>query len=165
MTELAVMLSAHARRKSPPAEVERILRVADRAGLLSEETRTTVSHQLRQARRQLEQTACSSAWVNDCWHSGRKFPPAAETTPMVACQCERCRQSGKLWPQYYRAAAATAAQQQPFISYECHLESLSDWDAAQLPSSPSGLALRAIREGHIKLRRQRTYTRARRFIS
>jgi hypothetical protein len=47
------------------------------------------------------------------------------------------------------------------LSYECYLESLDDWAAAQLPSSPSGIALRAIREGRIRLRGRRTKTRRR----
>lgn len=52
------------------------------------------------------------------------------------------------------AAAATidaGPLKRSIISYECHLESLDDWTAAQLPSSPSGIALRAVRESRIHL--------------
>jgi hypothetical protein len=62
-----------------------------------------------------------------------------------------------------RAAAVPPPEPPPsLLSYECYLESLDDWAAAQLPSSPSGIALRAIREGRIRLRRGRTTTARRR---
>lgn len=60
------------------------------------------------------------------------------------------------------ASNADARQaNESILSYECYLESLDDWQAAQLPSSPSGLAMRAIREGRIRLRFPKTKTRRR----
>lgn len=152
-------------RTPPPAEVERLMKAAERAGMISQEQRTTISRELREQRRRLEQKACSSAWVEQCWECGVDFPPKADSTPMAACQCERCRQSGRLWPQHYGAERRGAEGRECFISYECHLESLTSWNAACLPSSSSGLALRAVREGRIKLRRQRTFTKSRRSLS
>jgi hypothetical protein len=86
--------------------------------------------------------------------------------------------TGRLWPQYYQATIALdvngelkagphetsqreaspreAAPPRDILSYECYLESLNEWEAANLPSSPSGIALRAIREGRIRVRFPRT---------
>jgi hypothetical protein len=153
------------RRTPPPAEVERLMKAAEQAGMISQEQRTTIDLELRERRRRLEQMACSSAWVEQCWEGGVDFPPKADSTPMKACQCERCRQAGRLWPQHYGVQWRPANGPACFISYECYLESLPSWDAACLASSPSGLALRAIREARIKLRRQRTFTKGRRFLS
>jgi hypothetical protein len=158
-------------RRPPPAELERMLRADASQRALPKDLREHIAAELRQLRRLLEQVTCSAAWLSQCWESGDAFPPAAQTTPMIACRCERCRRTGRRWPAHY-AAPVSGAEDAPdgrpaggFLSYECYLESLSDEGAANLPSSPSGLALRAIREGRIKLRRQRTHTAARRFVS
>lgn len=83
---------------------------------------------------------------------------------MLPCDCPSCQRTGRLWPAVYGAPKGARGPKDPagargqtarthptFLSYECRLESLSDWDAAQLPFSPSGLALRVVREGRIKI--------------
>lgn len=109
---------------------------------------------LAKLRRQIEQTTCSASWADQCWNDGATFPPPAPTTPMRVCECERCRRSGKLWPAYYSATTKSG----DFISYECWLESLSDLQAARLPSSPTGLILSALRNARVKVRRRRSHT-------
>lgn len=153
--------------KNPtPAELDRIARYEPSHRRLPPEVREHILRELMELRRRLHQLTCSSAWVEQCWQSGEHFPPPADTTPMRACQCERCQRTGRLWPAHYGASMERSKEgSRQFISYECYLENLSEWDAAMLPSSPSGLALRAVREGRIKVRRQRTTTRSRRYIS
>jgi hypothetical protein len=162
--------SARSSRRMPPAELERMIRSADGQEVLPKELRDRIAADLRQQRRHLEQVTCSATWLSNCWEAGDAFPPAAQTSPMLACQCERCRRTGRVWPPHYaapskRGDAEVTGVTSAFLSYECYLESLSDEQAAELPSSPSGTALRAIREGRIKLRRQRTHTASRRFVS
>lgn len=154
-------------RRPTPAELERALRLAESENTLGSQQRELIASELRALRRNLEQHTCSAAWISNCWESGDAFPPAAQTTPMVPCACERCRRTGRLWPSHYAAPIRDPAghRGKVFLSFECYLESLSDWDAARLPSSPSGLALRAIREGRIRFRRQRTTSRSRRFVA
>jgi hypothetical protein len=158
-------------RSPSPDKLERMLRSDEAQRALPNEQRERIAGELRQMRRHLEQVACSAAWVSQCWENGDGYPPAAQTTPMIACQCDRCRRTGRLWPAHYAAPLREADVPRSdivatgFLSYECYLESLPDLHAAHLPSSPSGMALRAIREGRIKLRRQRTHTAARRFVS
>ena len=153
-------------RRPTPASLERMLRASESTGALCVQQRGQISLELQTLRRDLEQRACSAAWFSNCWESGESFPPAAQTTPMRACGCERCKPGGRLWPAHYSAPPCRVARKGAaikFLSYECYLESLPDQQAAELPSSPSGIALRAIREGRIRLRRQRTRTVARRF--
>lgn len=153
-------------RNPTPAELDRILRHEPSHPRLPPGVREQLRRELSERRRRLSQLACSGAWVEQCWQSGEDFPPVADTTPMRPCQCERCLRTGRLWPAHYGASTGRGdGPSAPFISYECYLESLSDWDAALLPSSPSGLALRAVREGRIKIRRQRTTTRGRRYTA
>lgn len=155
------------RIKNPtPAELDRILRHEPSHQRLPPGVREQLRRELSELRRRLSQLTCSGAWMEQCWQSGEGFPPPADTTPMRACQCERCKRTGRLWPAHYGASTGRGEQDSdPFISYECYLEGLSDWDAAMLPSSPSGLALRAVREGRIRIRRQRTTTRSRRYTA
>ena len=156
----------HLPRRPTPASLERMLRGSESTGALSVQQRGQISMELQTLRRDLEQRTCSAAWLSNCWESGETFPPAAQTTPMRACGCERCRPSGRLWPAHYSAPPCRVARNGAaikFLSYECYLESLPDEQAAELPSSPSGIALRAIREGRIRLRRRRTRTAPRRF--
>ena len=155
---------------STPEQLERMLNSTDAIRAMPPEVRRRALQKLADLKRTLQQTACSASWFAECWSTGTAFPPLAPTTPMIICRCERCIRQGRLWPANYSAppdSPAATAQRAPaaegesgsqssIISYECHLESLDDWTAAQLPSSPSGLALRAIREGRIKLRRVRT---------
>jgi hypothetical protein len=188
-----------------PAELERALKSDQCARALSAEVRGKLLEALLERRWELVAATCSDAWYDHCWGTGEAFPPPADTTPMRACRCPRCRELGRLWPAYYDAgregpvedasarpappassldailagadtppvdpnvgaaqtAEATAPEPPPpsLLSYECYLESLDDWSAAQLPSSPSGMALRVIREGRIRLRRGRTKTARRR---
>lgn len=154
-------------RRPTPAALERALRLAESENTLSSKQRDRIEAGLRAVRRNLEQHACSTAWISNCWESGDPFPPPAQTTPMVPCVCERCSRTGRLWPSHYGVPIRDPGGSggEIFVSFECYLESLSDWDAAHLPSSPSGLALRAIREGRIRFRRQRTTTRSRRFVA
>jgi hypothetical protein len=153
-------------RNPTPAELDRIVRHEQSHQALAPEVREQILRELLELERHLLQLTCSSAWVEHCWETGEHFPPLADTTPMRACQCERCQRTGRLWPAHFSASMERSKEgSQQFISYECYLENLSEWDAAMLPSSPSGLALRAVREGRIKIRRQRTMTRSRRYIS
>jgi hypothetical protein len=154
-------------RRPTPAELERALRLAESENTLGRQQRDRIAAELKALRRDLDQHTCSAAWISNCWESGDPFPPPAQTTPMVACECERCRRTGRLWPSHYAAPIRDRAGGgcKVFLSFECHLESLSNWDAARLPSSPSGLALRAIREGRIRFRRERTTSRNRRFVA
>ena len=152
------------RRKRTPAELERLLRSQECVRLLPPKVRQQALEQLGGLRSRLLRLVCSEAWFEHCWKTGEEFPPRADSTPMVSCQCPRCVQSGKLWPSTYAVPDAvpsgpSSEGRQRTLSYECYLESLSDWDAANLPSSPSGLALRAVREGRIRLRFQRTRRR------
>lgn len=141
-----------------PAELERALRADDAAFAIGPRVRAELLQELLEVRWRLR-AACSQAWFDHCWLTGAAFPPAADTTPMRPCGCERCRASGRLWPQHYDAPDHAGAA---VLSYECYLESLGDEEAANLPSSPSGIALRAIREGRIRLRFPRTSARRRR---
>jgi len=160
-------LIPHHRPKRPaPASLERMLRTSESTGALSLQQRSQITLELHTLRRDLEQRTCSAAWLSNCWESGETFPPAAQATPMRTCGCERCKPVGRLWPAHYSAPPCRVARKGAaikFLSYECYLESLPDQQAAELPSSPSGIALRAIREGRIRLRRRRTRTVARRF--
>ncbi len=176
----------------PPADLWRALTSEAAARSMPAPERRQGLVRLDALRRSLSQQSCSSSWQTDAWERGISFPPPANTTPMRPCRCERCRATGRLWPQQYSAPSAStsvptagAATQtttsveancssvtaegeavpEELLSYECYLESLSDWDAAQLPSSPSGLALRAVREGRIRLRRQRTRLSSRRVLA
>jgi hypothetical protein len=115
-------------------------------------------------RRHLDQVTCSSAWIAHCWETGQDFPPVADTTPMRACQCHRCKRTGRLWPHHYGGSQKDLnGEKRGFISYECFLEELPDEKVGMIPSSPSGHAMRAIREGRIKIRRTRTRLGGRRF--
>ena len=153
-------------KRAAPASLERMLRASESNGALGEQQRNRITSEIQTLRRGLEQRACSATWFSNCWESGESFPPAAQTTPMRACGCERCKSSGRLWPAHYSAPPCRWPRNGApikFLSYECYLESLPDEQAAELPSSPSGIALRAIREGRIRLRRRRTRTASRRF--
>ena len=159
-------MSNHPPRYPTPASLQRMLRASESTGALSVQQCSQISMELQTLRRDLEQRACSATWFSNCWESGEPFPPAAPTTPMRVCGCERCKPGGRLWPPHYSAPPCRVARKGGainFLSYECYLESLPDEQAAELPSSPSGIALRAIREGRIRLRRQRTHTAPRRF--
>jgi hypothetical protein len=106
-----------------------------------------------------------------CLRQQRHWPSIYQSpVPVLSCEqdsahtCEYACESPR--PEGESVTASTSpktskrtasAEADNFFSYECYLESLDDWTMAQLPSSPSGLALRAIREGRIKLRRQRTH--------
>ncbi len=161
-------MSNHPPRYPTPAFLQRMLRASESTGALSVQQYSQITSEIQTLRRDLEQRACSATWMSNCWESGEAFPPAAQTTPMRACGCERCRPIGRLWPAHYSAPPCRVARKGApikFLSYECYLESLSDEQAAELPSSPSGIALRAIREGRIRLRRRRTRTAGRRRIS
>lgn len=136
-----------------PAELDRLLKAEALA--LPKTVRENWRRRLENLRRQLEQTACSASWIDHCWEAGGAFPPAAENTPMRQCGCERCRRCGRLWPAHYMAPTRANGSAE-FISYECWIESLSDREWSQLPSSPSGLALRAVRMAHLAVRRERT---------
>lgn len=166
MIQLQKKSSGTGPKNPTPAELDRIVRHEPSHQHLPPEVREQILRELTELRRRLHQLTCSSAWVQHCWQSGEPFPPPADTTPMRACQCERCKRTGRLWPAHYGASMKRLKEEShQFISYECHLENLSEWDAAMLPSSPSGLALRAVREGRIKIRRQRTTTRGRRYLA
>ena len=159
----------------PPADLERASKLVGVLPSFTPERRRALIAELMRLRVDLRSLVSSEPWFDHCWATGESFPPLAETSPMRACPCERCRRTGKVWPNGYvapghqRAAANTdgddedaqATPRDAVLSYECYLESLSDWEAANLPSSPSGLALRAIREGRIKVRFRRTRTRTR----
>jgi len=162
----------------PPADLERAAKLVGVLPSFTPERRRALVAELVRLRVDLRSLVPSEPWFDHCWATGESFPPPAETSPMHACPCKRCRRTGKVWPNGYAApgrhkAAGTAtngdedsggADETPrdaVLSYECYLESLSDWEAANLPSSPSGLALRAIREGRIKVRFRRTRTRTR----
>jgi hypothetical protein len=141
-----------------PLELERRLRSPDAARVIPAAVRRHLESELARLRRHLLHTVCSQAWFSDCWATGGVFPPRADTTPMFPCACQRCRATGRLWPAVYGIAVAISEEfpQPQRVSFECYLESLSDLELSRFPSSPSGLALRAIREGRIKLRRRRT---------
>lgn len=142
-----------------PADLERALWAA----VLPEDVRAEAEEWLEQRRRCLGRTVCSESWLQHCWASGDPYPPSADTTPMIRCQCDRCRRTGRIWPATYGVeGTAVHGYRDRIISYECYLESLSDWEAAQLPSSPSGLAMRAIREGRVSVRFRRTRIGSRR---
>jgi hypothetical protein len=168
---IPVDMTSKGLHKLHPDDLERLVRSEEGIRAIPPQLRRNVLAQLTALRRKLEQRTCSQAWFAHCWSTGAEFPPSADTTPMLACDCPRCRRQGRLWPAHYgvpndsapSAAAAgdelVSADRLPAareLSYECYLESLSDWEAAHLPSSPSGMALRAVREGRIKIRRQRT---------
>jgi hypothetical protein len=166
--------NAKAKKSQSPAQFERALKSEEAIRTMMPELRRQALADLALSKRKLEGESPSAAWVADCWASGEKFPPKADTTPMEGCNCDRCIRQGRRWPRFYHAPPALGGEPKSadpatdrvskadfqltsdFLSYECYLESLDDWTAAQLPSSPSGLALRAVREGRIKLRRQRT---------
>ena len=139
--------------------MERLLKSQEAIGIIAPEARRHALAELAQRRLDLLRQVCSTPWFMACWCEGEKFPPRAETTPMVGCECEACQRRGTLWPEHYMSGPRTSTasiHHRHTLSYECYLESLTDWEAAQLPSSPSGLAFRAVREGRIRLRRQRT---------
>ena len=142
-----------------PQRLEKMLRTPEAAQTLPASTRRRLETELAERRRHLLHVSCSAAWFSDCWGSGEPFPPRADTTPMIPCSCERCRRVGKLWPALYcvkvRSTESTG-DTELLVSFECYLESLPTVEAVRFPSSPSGLALRAIREGRIKIRRTRT---------
>lgn len=138
-----------------PAALDRLLQLESTIGALPDAIYRDWRNRLDRLRRQIEQKTCSAAWFDHCWENGGVFPPDADTTPMRPCGCDRCRPIGKLWPAPY-TSPRRFGEIDGYISYECHLESLSDWRLAQLPSSRSGVALRAIREARIKLKRRRT---------
>jgi len=161
--------------KFTPGEMERALNSQDGLRSVTPELRRTMLADLTARKRALQGSVCSQPWMDACWHEGTSYPPAADTTPMLPCRCERCQRTMRRWPSTYGApeeigkqdARESAVECPPanagdtaatVLSYECYLESLSDWETAQLPSSPSGIALRAVREGRIKIRRQRTHT-------
>lgn len=152
----------YARGLPAPAALNRLLQMESTISALPEAMHREWRDRLDRLLRQIEQKTCSAAWFEHCWEEGGSYPPDADTTPMRPCSCERCRPIGKLWPSHY-TSPRRFGKIDGFISYECHLESLSDWRAAQLPSSRSGVALRAIREARIKLKRRRTgYRKVRR---
>lgn len=145
--------------RQTPELMERMLKSIDAIRAIAPEVRRRALAELQQRKVDLQKRASSAPWFDACWREGEKFPPHADLTPMVQCGCDRCQARGTLWPRNYIGAPETtngSADSGRSVSYECYIESLSDWEAAQLPSSPSGLALRAIREGRIRLRRQRT---------
>ena len=145
-------------RHATPDQLARGLASSGGAGELAPRVRSNILSRLASLRRYLDRVVCSEPWLRHCWCTGDAYPPAADTTPMLPCSCEHCRRTGRLWPPQYcqeQTLSGCARRRKGVIAYECHLESLSEWDAAQLPSSPSGIALRAIREGRISLRRQR----------
>jgi hypothetical protein len=160
--------------RTSPALMEKLLASAEAMASIPGPVRRQAERELQARKRHLLGAACSSPWFSDCWASGAPFPPRADTTPMRPCRCWRCRLVKRVWPAIYTALSRSTsstheacAEPEEFtdktegepgsiLSYECYLESLSDWEAAQVPSSPSGIALRAIREGRVKLRRQRT---------
>ena|SRR5687767_9505118 len=152
------------KRRQPditPTAMERLLNSPEAIAAMKPEQRQGLLQALIATKRGLQRSVCSASWFDACWETGAPYPPAADQTPMFACCCSRCAPQGKLWPALYevtdhRGAATGKVQRQRVISYECFLESLPDAALAQLPSSPSGLALRAIRLGRIKLHRQRT---------
>ncbi len=170
------MGDAPKRATVPPEALEQALQSNQSLSPSLTTARREALNRLADLRRTLQQQTCSSTWLDDCWRTGTAFPPPAEVSPMVHCRCERCQQSGRLWPAIYGAPAKDVipvvepaptksvpeAHDGPMLSYECYLESLDPWAAANLPSSPSGMALRAVREGRIRLRRGRVRLGSRR---
>ncbi len=161
LTSLLVSLPTEPRPGTPPkltlSELERLAKNREAFRSLPQPVRDRIEREVIAGRIRLRAVSCSDAWFAECWEKGTAYPPRADTTPMLPCACYRCASSGRLWPAHYltdvRAEDGGGVRR---VSYECGLETLGDWQAAQLPSSPSGLALRAIREGRIKLRRRRT---------
>jgi hypothetical protein len=148
-----------------PADMDRMLRDARAQEMVSQNIWIEANEELRRLRRGLGRTVCSESWLHHCWFSGEVFPPPADTTPMIRCDCDHCRPVGRLWPAGYGVTVVRSGDSgdtKCTLSYECYLESLSDWDAAQLPSSPSGGALRIIREGRITVQFRRTRVGSRR---
>jgi len=141
-------------RALPPERLRQLVDSEDARRAIPRDLLSRARTELDAIRRDLQRRTCSQAWFSNCWTSGESFPPPAETSPMVPCSCGRCVPQVKLWPVHY--VEPVPGQPAGRLSYECYLESLSDWEAAQLPSSPSGLALRAVREGRVKVRRRRT---------
>jgi len=98
--------------------------------------------------------ATSPASPDGVGTAGRGRPPGRASAAESVGAVESGRAGGAPTPDAGQAHDS-------ILSYECYLESLDDWAAAQLPSSPSGLALRAIRERRIRLRFPKTKTRRR----
>ena len=128
-----------------PAQLEQLLGGEVAAAAMGVETRRHLLAQLEALRVQLRRVVCSEPWLRHCWETGDAYPPDVDTTPMCACCCDRCRATGRLWPAHYCKSVADGDPDR--ISYECYLESLPDEQIAYFPSSPSGLAMRAIRSG------------------
>lgn len=154
----------------PPQRLEQLLKSSQGQAALAPSVRRRLQAELTERRRRLLHLVCSEPWFSECWRTGRSFPPPADTTPMLPCGCGRCRAVGKLWPSIYCVVVETEkglnakTDGLALLSFECYLESMPLTEAAHLPSSPSGLALRAVREGRIKIRRTRTrYGRGRKF--
>ena len=139
-----------------PAELERLLNSPEASAAMKATDRGRLLAEVHTQKLRLLNAVCSAAWFDDCWATGSAFPPPADNAPMLPCRCERCRSASRFWPVHYGASVAHERGAAQVLSYECHLESLPLATVSELPSSPSGVALRAIREGRIKLARRRT---------
>src|SRR4051812_39772559 len=122
--------------KMAPGRLEALLNSL--AGLsLPPQARRRALIEITKLKRTLRHRVCSEPWFEHCWNTGERFPPRADHTPMQLCQCHRCQRTGQLWPAFYEASVKPQFNREPrqnqqnhALSYECYLESLSDWEAA-----------------------------------
>jgi hypothetical protein len=85
----------------------------DRAGKIGGEKELAVLRQLRQVRREVEETVCSSTWAEDCLYRG------ADYLPDFQCSCPVCR---SLFPQRLHPRPVRESR----YSLDCQIESEED---------------------------------------
>lgn len=99
----------------------------------------------RAMRKRMEGRCCSVVWFEDFWAQGGnyaeikqpsrwhamhvEYPPPAENTPMLGCECFTCRKLKRLWPNGYVKTARR--------SYECFVEAQSERFWRLLPGAIS----------------------------
>lgn len=89
-----------------------------RAGRAVSEAEAAILRQIRQFRREIEETVCSATWAEDCLYRGENY------SPDFRCACPVCR---KLFPERLYPRAVRESK----YSLDCQVETDEDPEFAE----------------------------------
>jgi hypothetical protein len=129
------MVAVHANvRKLTPGQRQRFLASTEGLQTTRAGDRMVWLHELRRLRRELEANCPSAAWIDAAWERSEELP----TGWVRCCVCRH-----EMPPQYIGSSGAC---------YDCRINAMTPEEWSRLPSSPSGIAIRAAAVSGIRIR-------------